>query len=85
MTVARPDELLTTIQLPSAPSFSGGIYLKFHDRQSMDMTTVGVSAFVIWDEEIEFFATLKLACRAAHRFPCVPKRQKRFCAGAPVP
>src|SRR5450759_785108 len=55
LTVARPDELLTTIQLPSVPSCSGGTYLKFHDRQTMDMTTEGVRAFVTWDEASQVF------------------------------
>jgi xanthine dehydrogenase FAD-binding subunit len=69
MTVARPDELLTTIELPSVPSFSGGAYLKFHDRQSMDMTTVGVSAFVTWDETSRVFRDVKIALASSAPVP----------------
>ena len=81
MTVARPDELLTTIQLPSVPSFSGGIYLKFHDRQSMDMTTVGVSAFVIWDEESRVFRDVKIGLSSSAPVPMRAKKAEAVLRG----
>jgi len=81
MTVARPDELLTTIQLPSLPSFSGGVYLKFHDRQSMDMTTVGVSAFVTWDEGSRVFRDVKIGLSSSAPVPMRAKKAEAVLRG----
>jgi len=60
-TVAKGDELLAEISLPPPEPNSGGTYLKFHDRHSMDMTVVGVSAFAVWDRERRTFRDLRLA------------------------
>jgi CO/xanthine dehydrogenase FAD-binding subunit len=68
-TVARSDELLTEIEVPSAPSFSSGTYLKFHDRQSMDMTTVGVSACVTWDQVRQVFHDVKIGLSSSAPVP----------------
>ena len=81
MTVARPDELLTTIQLPSVPSFSSGAYLKFHDRQSMDMTTVGVSAFVTWDEGSRVFRDVKIALASSAPVPVRARKAEAVLRG----
>ena len=69
VTAARPDELLTGIELPSVPLSSGGIYLKFHDRQSMDMTTVGVSAFVTLEQDGGSFRDVKIAVASGAPVP----------------
>jgi CO/xanthine dehydrogenase FAD-binding subunit len=81
MTVARPDELLTTIQLPNPPSFSGGAYLKFHDRQSMDMTTLGVSAFVTWDEGSRVFRDIKIALASGAPVPMRARKAEAVLRG----
>jgi xanthine dehydrogenase FAD-binding subunit len=60
-TVAEDDELVAEISLPRPEPNSGGAYLKFHDRHSMDMTVVGVSAFVVLDDEGRTFRDLRLA------------------------
>ena len=60
-TVARDDELLAEISLPQQRPNSAGTYLKFHDRQSMDMTVVGVSAFVVLDNEGQTISDIRLA------------------------
>jgi len=60
-TVADDDELLAEISLPRPVPNSAGTYLKFHDRQSMDMTVVGVSAFVVWDDESRTCSEIRLA------------------------
>ncbi len=80
-TVARPDELLTEIQLPSVPSFSGGIYLKFHDRQSMDMTTVGVSAFVTWDQGSRVFRDVKIGLSSSAPVPMRARKAEAVLRG----
>jgi CO/xanthine dehydrogenase FAD-binding subunit len=64
-TVARDDELLAEIRLPAPAPNSAGAYLKFHDRQSMDMTVVGASAFVVWDAERRTLADVRLAYASA--------------------
>ncbi len=81
MTVARPDELLTTIELPRVPSFSGGAYLKFHDRQSMDMTTVGVSAFVTWDQASLVFRDVKIALASSAPVPMRARKAEALLRG----
>lgn len=68
-TIAEPNEVFTEIVIPEPPSFSGGTYLKFHDRQSMDMTTVGVSAFVTWDEGRGVFHDVKIALASSAPVP----------------
>ena len=68
-TVAGPHELLTEIQLPKLPSSSGGVYLKFHDRHSMDMTTVGVGAFVSADDDGRSFRDVKIALASSAPVP----------------
>ena len=68
-TIAGPAELLTEIQIPSLPSRSGGAYLKFHDRHSMDMTTTGVSAYVIWDETNRVVLDVRIALASSAPVP----------------
>ena len=60
-TVAQDDELLSEIKLPRPAPYSAGTYLKFHDRQSMDMTVVGVGAFVVLDDDGRTVRELRLA------------------------
>jgi len=60
-TVAENDELVAEINLPRPAPNSAGTYLKFHDRHSMDMTVVGVSAFVVRDDESRTFRDVRLA------------------------
>lgn len=60
-TVAQDDELLSEIKLPRPAPYSAGTYLKFHDRQSMDMTVLGVSAFVVLDDDRRTVRELRLA------------------------
>ena len=60
-TVAGPHELLSEIILPAPLSGSAGAYLKFHDRHSMDMTTVGVAAFVVPDQSRSNFRNVRIA------------------------
>jgi xanthine dehydrogenase FAD-binding subunit len=60
-TVAEGDELVAEISLPPPAPNSGGTYLKFHDRHSMDMTVVGVSAFVVLDDDGRTFRDVRLA------------------------
>ena len=60
-TVADDDELVAEINLPRPAPHSAGTYLKFHDRHSMDMTVVGVSAFVVLDGESRTFRDVRLA------------------------
>jgi len=80
-TVARPDELFTEIHLPNVPSFSGGVYLKFHDRHSMDMTTLGVSTFVSWDEESRVFRDVKIALASSAPVPMRAKKAEAVLRG----
>ncbi len=60
-TAARKDEVLTEIVVPRPAPASASVYLKYHDRQSMDMTVVGVAAFVELDPDRNAFRDLKIA------------------------
>jgi len=60
-TVAQFGEMVSEISLPRPTPHSAGTYLKFHDRHSMDMTVVGVSAFVDLDAESQVIRDIKLA------------------------
>jgi CO/xanthine dehydrogenase FAD-binding subunit len=60
-TVALDGEVVAEIGLPRPAPNSAGTYLKFHDRQSMDMTVVGVSAFVVCDSEARVVRDIRLA------------------------
>ncbi len=73
-TARARDELLTEIQLPSLPPYSYGAYLKFHDRHSMDMTTVGVSAFVTSSGEDRVVQDIKIALASSAPVPMRAKK-----------
>jgi xanthine dehydrogenase FAD-binding subunit len=60
-TVAKDDELVAEIKLPRPTLNSAGVYLKFHDRHSMDMTVVGVSALVVLGADGRTIRDLRLA------------------------
>jgi len=60
-TVAKDDELVAEIKLPRPTPNSAGVYLKFHDRHSMDMTVVGVSALVVLGADGRTIRDLRLA------------------------
>ncbi|MBI4524186.1 MAG: xanthine dehydrogenase family protein subunit M [Deltaproteobacteria bacterium] len=68
-TVRSAEELLTAIQVPAQPAASGGVYIKFHDRHSMDMTTTGVGAFVSVDKERRAFRDVKIALGSSAPVP----------------
>ncbi|MCC6473010.1 MAG: FAD binding domain-containing protein, partial [Burkholderiales bacterium] len=59
--VASDEEVLAEIRVPAPANGSGGAYLKFHDRHSMDMTVVGVAARVVWDAARGVFASAHIA------------------------
>jgi aerobic carbon-monoxide dehydrogenase medium subunit len=48
VTVLRPDELLTEVELPEPPPTAGGAYIKQCQR-GVDLATVGVAAFLAVD------------------------------------
>lgn len=60
-TVAKNDEVLAEINLPMPAPHGAGTYIKFHDRQSMDMTVVGVSAYVVLEDDRRTIRELRLA------------------------
>jgi aerobic carbon-monoxide dehydrogenase medium subunit len=80
-TVAEPNEILTEIQIPSLPPLSGGTYLKFHDRHSMDMTTLGVSAFLSWDESSRIAREVKIALASSGPVPMRARRAEAVLRG----
>ena len=82
-TVARADELLTAVLLPNVPAFSGGAYIKFHDRQSMDMTTIGVSAFVTLDADGQAFRDVKIALASSAPVPMRARKAESVLRGLP--
>lgn len=51
-TAALENEVLSAIRLPPAAANSAGVYIKYHDRASMDMTVVGVAAFVVAEGDV---------------------------------
>lgn len=83
-TAAAPDELVTEIELPSRPAFSGGAYLKFHDRHAMDMTTTGVAAFVSWDTEKQLVADVRIALSVSGPTPLRAKKAEAALHGRPM-
>lgn len=60
-TAAADAELVSEIVIPRPAPCSAGTYLKFHDRHSMDMTVVGVSAFVTLDPGSRAVRDVRLA------------------------
>lgn len=63
-TAACEGEVVTEISLAPPPSNSASVYLKYHDRQSMDMTVVGVGASVELDPERKLLRDVRLAFAA---------------------
>ncbi|MCL4798673.1 MAG: FAD binding domain-containing protein, partial [Burkholderiales bacterium] len=60
-TAAADGELVSEIGVPPPPPRSAGVYLKFHDRHAMDMTVVGVGAFVTLERDGGAIKELRLA------------------------
>lgn len=60
-TAAADKELVSEIGVPPPPPRSAGVYLKFHDRHAMDMTVVGVGAFVTLERDGGAIEELRLA------------------------
>lgn len=81
LTVARVDELLTAIEIPAAPSRGAGAYFKFHDRQSMDLTTVGVSAVVTWDAASCVFGDVRIALASSAPVPMRARKAEAVLRG----
>ncbi len=50
-TALERDEVLTHVILPSPQPRSGGCYIKLANRQAMDIAFVGVSSYVVLDED----------------------------------
>jgi CO/xanthine dehydrogenase FAD-binding subunit len=82
-TVAATDELLTEIQIPAPPPSSGGAYLKFHDRHSMDMTTAGVSALVVRDAQSRLIRYARIGLASSAPIPMRARRAETFLRGQP--
>lgn len=80
-TVTRRDEFLTEIHLAAPPPLSGGVYLKFHDRHSMDMTTTGVAAFVILDSKSRVLREVKIALGSSAPVPLRAKKAEAALRG----
>ena len=80
-TAARRDELLTEIHLAAPSPFSGGVYLNFHDRHSMDMTTTGVAAFITTDTERRSFRDVKIALGSSAPVPLRAKKAESALRG----
>jgi carbon-monoxide dehydrogenase medium subunit len=60
-TAATQGEILSEISLARPTADSAGVYLKYHDRQSMDMTVIGVGAFVELDSGRGVLQDIRLA------------------------
>jgi CO/xanthine dehydrogenase FAD-binding subunit len=80
-TAAAPDEILTEIELPVRPGFTGGAYVKFRDRHAMDMTTTGVAACVTWDRERQVVDDVKIALSVSGPVPLRVKNAEAFLRG----
>lgn len=46
-TILAGDEILVEVEIPAAPAFSGGCYLRHTPRQEMDIAAAGVGAFIV--------------------------------------
>lgn len=82
-TVAAADEVLTEIHLPLLPPRTAGVYLKFHDRHSMDLTTIGVSAVVTRDEEGIGFQNVRIALASSAPVPLRAKKAEEVLISRP--
>jgi CO/xanthine dehydrogenase FAD-binding subunit len=82
--VARDDELVAQVSLPRPSPASAASYLKFHDRHSMDMTVLGVSAFVSCDPESGVIRELRLAYANAAPTVFRAREAEAVLRGAPL-
>ncbi|MAF49063.1 MAG: xanthine dehydrogenase family protein subunit M [Rhodospirillales bacterium] len=64
-TAASEGEVVSEISIARPAADSASVYLKYHDRQSMDMTVVGVGAFVELDPDHNKFRDIRLAFAGA--------------------
>jgi len=83
-TAMEPQELLTEIQIPPLPAFSGGAYIKFHDRHAVDITTVGAGAFLTVDPEGKVCRDVSIALATSAPTPLRAKGAEAALRGQPL-
>ena len=80
-TILQSDELLQEIHIPPRPPLSGGAYLKFHDRHAMDMTILGVAAFMVLQPASERVQKARIALATGGPVPLRVKRAEEVLCG----
>jgi carbon-monoxide dehydrogenase medium subunit len=78
-TVLRPDELVTTIEIPAVPARSAGIYIKHGRRKAMELATVGVAVSLALDGEA--CGNIRIVLGAVAPTPIRARRAEALLAG----
>jgi len=81
ITVIRPDEILTEVIYPSPPAHSGSAYYKLANRKALEISTVGVAAWLALEEPGGPVAAVRIALGAVGPTPILAESVPKFLTG----
>ncbi len=82
-TILQPGELLTEIQVPPSPDYTGTAYTKFNVIES-DMGTIGVAVSITLDSNKEICSDIRIVLGAAAPTPKRAKEAEKIVRGKKI-
>lgn len=80
-TILKHDEILSAVIIPKPHSLGVGVYLKHGPRQTMDLATVGVAVFIVFERLDYTFKDIKLALASVSPIPLRAKEAEKVLIG----
>lgn len=83
-TVLKTDELMTEIQVPTPPTHTAGVYLKYSQRGGEDLALIGVAAVLTLDPRNEACIDAKVVLGAVAHTPMRARRAEEVLKGKKI-
>jgi carbon-monoxide dehydrogenase medium subunit len=80
-TTLKYNEILTEIKIPTPPSSSAGVYLKYGPRQTMDLAVVGVAVCIVLDPTDYICRIVKIALGSVAPTPLRARKAEKILVG----
>jgi len=84
ITILQPHEILAEIHVPLPPDGGMGTYLKLGPRQTMDLATVGVAAFLRLDSDAAICRDVRIALASVAPKPIRAFEAEKILIGNPL-
>lgn len=81
LTVMKPDEILTEVQVEQPPPGSGSSYLKLGTRRALEISIVSVAAFAALDDKDGTLRTVRVAMGAVAPMPVRASSAEKILTG----